>query len=67
LIAGRGKGSERKQVSLLSGKKKVVDTQRPYAGVAPNARIISLKVLDEHGAGYTSAVLDAIEFAVANR
>ena len=66
LIAGEGRGSERKQVRLLSGKK-LLDARRPYAGVAPEARIISLKVLDRHGAGYTSAVLEAIEFAIANR
>ena len=38
-----------------------------YQGVAPGARIISLRVLDSHGAGYTSNVIKAVEFAVANR
>jgi serine protease AprX len=33
-----------------------------YRGVAPKARIIGLKVLDENGAGYTSDVIAAIEF-----
>ena len=47
LIAGEGRGSERKQVKLLQDK--LLDSKRPYAGVAPKARIISLKVLDENG------------------
>jgi serine protease AprX len=38
-----------------------------YRGIAPQARIISLKVLDAHGVALTSTVLDAIEFAIANR
>ena len=33
-----------------------------YRGVAPKARLIVLKVLDENGQGYTSDVIDAIEF-----
>ena len=35
--------------------------------MAPKARIISLKVLDRNGAGYTSSVLRALEFVVENR
>ena len=38
-----------------------------YQGVAPGARIISLRVLDSNGSGYTSNVIKAVEFAVANR
>ena len=38
-----------------------------YQGVAPGARIISLRVLDSNGGGYTSNVIRAVEFAVANR
>ena len=38
-----------------------------YAGMAPGAKIFSLKVLDSTGAGYTSAVIQAIDFAVANK
>jgi serine protease AprX len=38
-----------------------------YQGVAPGARIISLRVLDKNGAGSTSSVIKAVEFAVANR
>ena len=40
---------------------------RVYRGVAPKARIISLKVLDANGAGLTSDVIEAIQFAVDNR
>jgi serine protease AprX len=38
-----------------------------YPGMAPRARLISLKVLDAHGTAMTSTVIKAIEFAVANR
>jgi len=38
-----------------------------FQGVAPGARIISLRVLDQNGAGNTSGVIKAVEFAVANR
>ncbi|HEY7170140.1 MAG TPA: S8 family serine peptidase [Vicinamibacterales bacterium] len=38
-----------------------------YHGVAPGVRVISLKALDSQGAGRTSTIIQAIEFAVANR
>jgi serine protease AprX len=38
-----------------------------YSGIAPRARIISLKALDSHGVGRTSTVIAAIEYAIANR
>ena len=38
-----------------------------YEGVAPGVKLIGLKVLDANGAGYTSTVIAAIEFAVANK
>lgn len=40
---------------------------REYRGLAPNVRLVILKVLDANGAGYTSDVIRAIDFAVANR
>jgi serine protease AprX len=40
---------------------------REYRGLAPNARFLVLKVLDANGAGYTSDVIRAVDFAVANR
>ncbi len=36
-------------------------------GIAPNVRLIDLKVLDKNGVGYTSDVILAIDYAVANR
>ncbi|HSL24414.1 MAG TPA: S8 family peptidase [Vicinamibacterales bacterium] len=42
-------------------------TGAAYSGVAPSARLIGLKVLDKDGKGYSSAVIAAIDFAVANR
>ncbi len=38
-----------------------------YTGVAPNAHIIVMKVLDSTGAGKTSDVINAITFATANK
>jgi serine protease AprX len=42
-------------------------SNRRYRGVAHKSRLIGLKVLDENGAGYTSDVINAIEFATANK
>ena len=38
-----------------------------YAGMAPDVRYVALKVLDETGAGLTSNVINAINFAVAKK
>ncbi|HEX5474481.1 MAG TPA: S8 family peptidase [Vicinamibacterales bacterium] len=38
-----------------------------YHGLAPQVTFTILKVLDKNGAGYTSDVIRAIDFAVANR
>jgi serine protease AprX len=38
-----------------------------YPGVAPGAHIVSLRVLDASGSGYTSDVIAAIDWAVQNR
>ncbi len=40
---------------------------REYRGLAPNVKFVILKALDGDGAGYTSDVIRAIDFAVANR
>ena len=66
LIGGEGKDSER-DVELFQNGRSRKTRITPYRGVAPKARIISLKVLDANGAGYTSSVLRAIEFAIDNR
>src|SRR5262245_57507923 len=38
-----------------------------FTGVAPNVRLIALKVLDANGQGHTSDVITAIMFAIDNR
>ena len=38
-----------------------------YRSVARGARLIGMKVLDEYGSGYSSTVMKAIEFAIANK
>ena len=38
-----------------------------YAGVAPRAKIVSLDVLDDAGAGYTSDVIAACDWILANK
>ena len=38
-----------------------------YRGLAPNVKFVVLKVLDKNGAGWTTDVIKAIDFAVANR
>lgn len=43
------------------------DADGAYAGVAPGAHLLVLKVLDAEGRGYVSDVIRAIEFAVTNR
>ncbi len=38
-----------------------------YAGVAPRARILSFKVLDQNGAGYTSQVIQALDYIIEHK
>jgi len=66
LIAGKGKDSERDVERMEHGKLQKTKVAL-YQGVAPKARVVSLKVLDANGAGYTSAVLSALEFVIENR
>jgi len=42
-------------------------SQGLYAGVAPSARLINLRVLDATGAGSTSNVISAIDWAIDNQ
>jgi serine protease AprX len=44
-----------------------LSSRNEYRGIAPKVSLVVLKVLDETGAGYTSDVVRAIDFAVANR
>ncbi len=41
--------------------------QTPFRGVAPGAHLISLRVIGADGTGKASDVVDAIEWAIANR
>src|SRR4029453_11172028 len=41
--------------------------QKQFRGIAPKARLIALKVLDQNGAGSTSDVISAVEFATENK
>src|SRR5256885_931984 len=38
-----------------------------YAGIAPGANLIDVRVLDEHGLGRTSNVLGALDWVIQNR
>ena len=66
LIAGEGRESE-VEIEEFDNGKSHRSKLALYRGLAPKARIISLKVLDGNGAGYTSSVLRALEFAIENR
>jgi serine protease AprX len=43
------------------------DSDGEFAGVAPDAHLLVLKVLDGEGSGFVSDVIRALEFAVTNR
>jgi serine protease AprX len=67
LIGGTGKRSlVKRAMREANGSTKVRDVA-VFAGVAPRARLLSFKVLDENGAGYTSQVIDAIDYIVDNK
>src|SRR5258708_7095901 len=38
-----------------------------YAGIATNANLINVKVLDTNGAGQTSTVIEGIEWVIKNK
>ena len=38
-----------------------------WRGVAPDSRLASIKVLDEHGGGSFSEIIDGVEWAIANK
>ena len=44
-----------------------LSVNKSYRGLAPNVQLVVLKVLDANGAGLTSDVVRAIDFAVANK
>lgn len=54
-------------VSGTIGGSGALSSNRDYRGLAPGVKLVVLKVLDKNGAGYTSDVIRAVDFAVANR
>jgi serine protease AprX len=58
-----GHGTHVSGLIASSGK----SSDKRYAGVATRARLLPLKVLDSRGAGLTSDVIRALEFAIANK
>jgi serine protease AprX len=44
-----------------------VESLNKYAGVAPGVKYLALKVLNKNGVGKTSDVLNALQFAIANK
>jgi serine protease AprX len=54
-------------VAGIIGSSGVSSSHGEYRGLGPSARLIGLRVLDENGAGQTSQVIQAIEFAIARR
>jgi serine protease AprX len=66
-VAGIIGGSGTSDTSGSSGSTGSSSNDGQYRGLGPDARLIGLRVLDEHGAGETSQVIQAIEFAIAQR
>ena len=54
-------------VASTIGGSGALSSSRGYRGLAPQVNFTILKVLDQDGAGFTSDVIRAIDFAVANR
>ena len=54
-------------VASTIGGSGALSSSREYRGLAPRVNFTILKVLDEDGAGWTSDVIRAVDFAVANR
>ncbi len=67
LISGSGKAWEDEERETAADGKVHKFKVREFRGVAPKARIVSLKVLNGAGGGLTSDVIAAIEFAIENR
>jgi serine protease AprX len=58
-----GHGSHVSGIILGNG----YDTYGARAGIAPAATLVSLKVLDDHGGGYISNVIAALDWVVQNK
>jgi serine protease AprX len=53
--------------ALIAGGQGRLAETREYQGVAPGARIISLRVLGDDGSGSASNLIEAIDWAIDNR
>lgn len=51
--------------SVISGRREFLSGS--YAGIAPGANIINLRVLNQYGSGRTSDVIAAIDWCIANK
>jgi serine protease AprX len=54
-------------VAGIIGGSGALSTNAAYHGLAPKVKYVILKVLDKNGAGYTSDVIRAVDYAVANK
>jgi serine protease AprX len=61
---GYGHGTH---VAGTIGGSGALSSNAAYRGLAPKVEFVIFKVLDKTGAGYTSDVIRAVDFAVANR
>jgi serine protease AprX len=52
--------------TIAGARGRLVET-RDYRGIAPAARIVSLRVLGDDGSGLASDVIEAIDWAIENR
>ena len=53
--------------ALIAGAAGRTADTADYGGIAPGARIVSLRVLDANGAGQASDVMEAIDWAIEHR
>jgi len=61
---GYGHGTH---VASLIGGTGELSSSLQYQGLAPNVNFVGLRVLDSNGAGLTSSVIAAIEWAITNK
>lgn len=54
-------------VSGLAAGDGTLSNSNEFMGIAPKARLVILRVLDQNGQGYTSHVISALEFAIKNK
>ena len=52
---------------IIGGQRFAAPDGKDYRGIAPGVQLVNLRVLDETGAGSVADVVEAIDWAVANR